>query len=368
MRIAAGLILALALLAAGGGGRAMAALQAGPSFDCAGAADVEAAICRDPVLSADDRRLQAFYARARPGVLGNGSDQLAVQRRWLKDRDAHCAQAAWRKSGAKTQRDCIASAYDERLGRLAVAALLASPTDSLAEIRRTNPAAAPIYEALAAYVTLPDPAARTRKVEALLAPAYGMIDAQTRAELQDRKEPVSPKLAAASDSGFALFFDVSAMFGGTDLTWPCAALLRRPGLVEGLGPFWGGAIDGQVPGSDCAETLPPAPEVEALGRRALDAQPVCDGTIRFSTGRGYAQLLDAIRMHRTEIWRTGARGTAPGRAEARFRAAHKASIAAADQALAAYYRRVFAVPAAAAGHDARTGLDALVAAAFGLCD
>src|SRR5580692_6116952 len=66
---------------------------AGPSFDCAHAQGVvEAAICTDPTLAAEDRTMAQMFALVRTDALGAGpSGELAAQRKWLADRDKQCA-------------------------------------------------------------------------------------------------------------------------------------------------------------------------------------------------------------------------------------------------------------------------------------
>ena len=108
----------------------------------------------------------------------------------------------------------------------------------------------------------------------------------------------------------------------------------------------------------------------ALARAAEDVQPTCQGTIRFSTWRGYAMLQDAIRLHRPDVWRPrrNAPAPAPEADERKFRLAHRAAIEAAVQALTAYYQRSFHAPADAAAGDARAAADKLVTDAFDFCD
>lgn len=360
-----GLILTLAAL---GGGRAFAA--DGPSFSCARTTEIEAAICRSPELSAADRRMQVLFEAAKPGVLGNGSGQLDQQRSWLKARDSKCAGGDWQKQGSKSLEACIAAAYDDRLGQLAIAALLVSPKDSLIELKRINPRAAGIYEALQVYATETDPARRSRTVQRLLQPAFAQLDPDYTPMLKDRGELVTPAQAATSDQALAQFFDAQALFGQDQLalTWPCAVLAKRPGLIEGLGAFWGGSIDGQVPDSDCDVTLPYLKTVDALVEAVQDVQPTCEGTIRFSTWRDYAKLEDAIRLHRPEVWKPRRSLPAPEPDERRFRAAHTAAMAAARRELAAYYRTSFGAAGDAADRDAGTAVDALISHAFNFCD
>jgi len=348
----------------------VSAETAGPSFSCAKPSEIEAAICGDAVLSADDRRMTAFYQTAKSGALGLGSNQLDAQREWLKTRDKGCAKGGWRANRLKSLRDCIAGAYDDRLRALAVANLLATPRDSLAEIRRLNPKAAPTYEAVFDYATIDDPPRRAEAVEALLTPVYRAMDQNSKDHLVTAAgAAMTAHDAARSDSAFTAFFVVSGALENIDLTWPCAVLLKRPGLIGGLGSFFGGAIDGAVPGSDCDAAMPPVSEVTQLRENAVDVQPPCEGTIRFSLARDYEKLGDAVLLHRTDLWapRADARDR-PGPDETAFRRDHVIKITAAERVLAAYYGRYFGVASNMAARDAETAADAVVSGAFSLCD
>ncbi len=158
------------------------------------------------------------------------------------------------------------------------------------------------------------------------------------------------------------------------LTWPCAVLVKRPGLVVGLGSYFGGAIDGAIPNSDCRAALPPISEVTALGDEANAAQPFCQGTIRFSTGRDYIKLQDAVRLHRPEVWETkaqasGADSDVPSdQTVLAWRHTHKAKIDRAEAVLQDYYVRYFGTDAKVANTDAWSAIDALVDGPFQSCE
>ena len=355
-----------------------AASPSGPSFDCAKPSEVEAVICADAKLSAEDRRMVALYKLAQAGALGTGSNQLSAQRNWLKERDKACAKGAW-KNPYKSLQGCIAAEYDERLEALAIATLMIAPKESLAEIGRIAPKATPYYQLLHDYAAIDDPGHRTRTVEAGLAPLYAAMDDDTKQRLQSPPDysAGTPHDAAASDANFAAFVSINAALGGDDVggvTWPCAVLVKRPGLIAGLGSYFGGAVDGAVPGSDCQDALPPTSDVTALSDAAEAAQPACEGTIRFSTGREYAKLQDAVRLHRTEVWETdkhsaaGAGDNAPDPAERAWRRRHKPEIDKAVAVLEGYYVRYFAVDGEAADKDARSAIDSLVSGPFNGCE
>jgi uncharacterized protein len=341
--------------------------SSGPSFACASPSEIEAIICQDAALSAADRHMAALYQMAKPGPRQTGSNQLGAQRYWLKDRDRRCAAGAWRKGSYRSLRDCVADAYHERMQALAVAALLTNPQAALAELRTLNPKAAPYYAALVDYATIEDPAARRRAVEAKLAPLYAAAEPNFRDNLDSvGKDARTAHDAASSDAGLAEFFDVSAVMGDVGLTWPCAVLLRRPGLLAGLRSLWGGAIDGQIPESDCEDELPAPYKIESLGSLALDAQPSCGGTIRFSTGRDLAMLKDAVRLHQRDGWRRA--GAAPDGDQVAFKRKHAALVRQTEAALASYFAGYFKIDPPQADADGRDAAGAIIATAFGYCE
>jgi uncharacterized protein YecT (DUF1311 family) len=69
----------------------------GPSFDCGKAAtDIEKAICSHPGLAKDDLEMAELVHRIHQGhdTTGARRQLLALQRAWLKTRDAECRSAA----------------------------------------------------------------------------------------------------------------------------------------------------------------------------------------------------------------------------------------------------------------------------------
>jgi uncharacterized protein YecT (DUF1311 family) len=69
----------------------------GPSFDCGKAAtDIEKAICNHPGLAKDDLEMAELVHRIHQGhgTTGARRQLLALQRTWLKTRDAECRSAA----------------------------------------------------------------------------------------------------------------------------------------------------------------------------------------------------------------------------------------------------------------------------------
>jgi len=351
----------------------------GPSFDCARPTEIESVICADSELSATDRRMAAFYKVAMTGALGVGSNQLVTQREWLRQRDKSCATGAWKQS-YENLRACVAAEYQDRLEQLAIATLMVTPNESFQELGRINPKAVPLYRAVYDYASIDERERRIKTVEADLTPLYAKMDANTRDHLQRTADysTVTAHDAAASDANFAAFFAIFATLEYSDdghgLTWPCAALVKRPSLIAGLGSYFGGAIDGAIPGSDCEAAMPPMSEVTALSDDATAAQPFCQGTVRFSTGRDYVKLQDAVRLRRTEVWETKAQmidadgDAASDQTILAWRRTHKARIDGAEAVLKGYYIRYFGTDAKVANSDARSAIDALINGAFESCE
>lgn len=84
-----------------------------PSFSCDNAREgsIEAMICKDPELSALDRKLSAVYISASKQVTGNNSSNLkAEQRGWIKGRNA-----CWK---SEDKRSCVQNTYKRRSAEL----------------------------------------------------------------------------------------------------------------------------------------------------------------------------------------------------------------------------------------------------------
>jgi uncharacterized protein len=347
-----------------------AAPPPGPSFACAKPSEIEALVCRDPELAAADRRMAAFYGLAKTGALGSGSSQPAAQREWLKDRDKDCALGSWTRTH-KGLRACVAGEYDERLKQLAIANLMASPKESLAELGRIGPKSLPLYRAAHDYAAIDDRKRRTAVVAKDLAPVYPAMDEDTRDRIsgQSSNGLATAQDAAASDENFAAVFALYSAEGDEDLTWPCAVLVRRPGLIRGLGSYFGSSMDAHIPESDCEDALPPMGAVDALVGEALRVQPEQEGTIRFAYEREYVKLQTAVRLHQTEEWETKAgkaksAGVSMTREERAWRRMRKAEIETAETELAAYYVKYFAVVPERARSDAIGAVDTLIGNAF----
>ena len=347
-------------------------LGPGPSFSCNTSDAIEAVICRDPQLSARDRTMSALYAAVRIDPLGVGpSAELEAQRRWLKDRNRRCLQGE--------RRACLADAYDDRLAALAVAALFTRHAAAMAELTRQAPKTAPLYEAIYRYATIDDAAARTAAVAPLIASAFETVHGlPTSTDLLG--DVPSAEAAASSDKAFTAFLAAVSVSDYQLTSLPCAALVRRPGLIGALDARYGGAIDGQLLGADCDEIMPPTPQLDSLIAATQDAQPPCEGTIRFSTGHEYLKTIAAIRLHDTDNWKPGdpfapradrvkdEENTAQTPNEARFIALHRAAIGDAADELAAYYVRLFRLAPEAAAGDARGAVRAVITGAYDSCE
>ena len=292
MRIrASGLFLLCILGLVIGFGRANAA-ETEPSFSCAHPSTLEAIICKDAGLSAQDRDLAWLYALSRTDLFNTGpSGQLALQKTWLANRDRDCSDPRY---GPPDQ--CLRLSYQVRLGELAVATLFRDPEQSLAVLKREYPKLAPLYAALYQYATIADDSKRQQVVGALVEDARGFYESQNINTAFSNE-------ASTSDSGFAAYFVTISLFAGDSMPMPCDALLRRPGLIEALGSRYGGTMDSHIPESDCDAMLPPVPQLEAFADSAWQEVGECDGTIRFSVYRESQNMLTVVRLHRNDIWK-----------------------------------------------------------------
>jgi uncharacterized protein len=341
----------------------------GPSFSCAGAKDVDAVVCQDARLSADDRRLTALYTATRTAVIGTGSSQQQTwQRKWLKAVHTDCTAVAVAKRGLyKTSHDCIADAYTVRLGELATAALFTDHADAMAVIRETAPADAAIYEAIYQYATTDDARTRAARVVPLIAPIFAGLDADHKSAFTDNGGPATAAAAVASDNDFGTFVDVTVSELDHGISWPCAAFVRRPGTLGALGSMYGSTRDNSLPATDCDEmTAPEASGFSEFMVATLQNAPDCDGTIRFAGGREFYRMRTAALLHRPEQWAKFQMSDG-GKPETTFRKRRAADIAKAQSGLAAYYVQVLHIDAATASRDAGKITDILINQAYNLC-
>ena len=319
---------------------AHAAGPVGPSFRCPQTSEIEAAICGDPELAADDLRMRTLYEAAKSGALGRGSNQLAAQREWLTER-ADCGRGGWKKYaiiGQKNLRDCLAGKYQERLEALAIADLFTAHDAAIAEIRRDDSKAAQLYEAMYRYGVIDNSGERKNVVGTLIGPVFetlrihpaqvGPDGSRIAASADTELEPFKTADAvASSDEGFSTFLRVaSGWIMDERMVAPCGLLARRPGLLSGFDERWSPLLD-------CGDTLPATPRLDHLIQAAREATPPITGTIRIDMGASYEVLVTAVRLNLPTHWRGPKKSWildgSPPVAERRFRARHGADIAAA---------------------------------------
>ena len=359
------------------GTRASAA-SAGPSFSCGHPEELESVVCSDAELSALDQRMAELYAAAQRAAIGDGRLQLRnAQRKWVKEGRTGCESGAW-KARDKSIADCVRNHYTSRLIELAVAALVESPDLSLATLRAHAPQLAPLYEALVRYVTIDDSSVRSKTVVPLLTSMRAELPGEQAKWFASQKPP-SPEEAALTDNAFGTYFVLLSLSGPatTSLTVPCGALLRRPGLVASFGSRFGGAIDGSIPQSDCAQMTPNLPELHRLLDALWQTQAACRGTIAFSTGRDYAVLQDAVMLHELAVLdqeeqklSAGARQSIEqdrARAEAALHTGFDVQTKGAESALVKYYVDVLGVTPDSASRDAHSAVVRLSAAIRDSC-
>ncbi len=289
-------------------------------------------------------RMALFLSFDRVGALGVGpSNEQSVQRSWRKQRDMACA-ARMNPSSCHL--------YDSyRLHDLAVAAIFRAPKQAFREIARTDPKSVQIYEAIYQYAVIRDPGRRANVVGGLLAPAFVSL----RNRLRDASDwdavavaEAGPRDAASSDQRFSQFLNAISVWNDNDIVvLPCAALVRRPGLLYTLHSQYGGAIDGHLIQTDCRDTLPPLPELATVEKTAFAAHSPCSGTIRFSLGREFDEMVTAIRIHQFKDF-----NRYPSSASLRFASEHKILWERATSEMARYYSRYFHVPPAQARTEA----------------
>jgi len=333
--------------------QAAATTAGGPSFVCGPAnTAVERTICASPALAAADRAMATLFALARPGAFGTGgSNQLAVQRDFIKAMRGCAAPSA-----RETIASCLQRRYDQRNNDLALAALIDAPDQALPVLRRTDPAFAPLLEALALWVSEPSgadwstPALRGKRqrISALLTPTLQALQTdESQAYGRDILADPGPGGVAVrtiadlfrSERHFAAFLNVVGPYL-PDEGWtarpdtgrrnmPCAALVRHPALFAATAPVFGSTLDNFVLDTDCAETLPATPLLAALDRKLMAGWPPCEGTIRFAAYRTYGHAVESARL-----------GQVPGGPSARpirRRGVTAGDIAGARAELAAYY-------------------------------
>lgn len=333
-----------------------------PSFECAKAkSPIDTTICTDRTLAERDQVLAALYAKAQVSALGVGrSSALEGQREWLKSRNG---------CGGPKIKNCLLRQYNTRIATLAVSTLFSDPKVSIAELNRQDPSDGAIYGAIFRYATIAGVQDRAHAVEPLIAGRFSVVAAQAPGGLLDD----IPNTAAAlkSDKTFGLYLNAASLEGSdrrsAPLTLPCAALLRRPGLIDALHAYYGSTLDNFLVADDCSGALPSIPALDALSKAAWKAVPDCDGTIRFAGYREASLTETAARLNRWDVWADRLKQPASAR-EARFRAKHTPMLKAASDELAGYYVAYFHLSQNDAAQRAQGGIEAILRSVLADCD
>jgi uncharacterized protein YecT (DUF1311 family) len=347
--------------------------RVGPSFDCAAAKDtIDRTICGDSGLAEADALMARLYSATKISAFGRGpSGELAAQRKWLADRAKDCERP---RTPWKTRGECLADYNKDRNHALAVAALFSEPDLALATLKRLDPEAAPLYEAIVLYATAPT--LQRERIAPLLKPYFDKFNANDdlvfgRSILEEDKIR-SPVDALQSEHKFTEFLEItSAYLGGDPIPrpFPCAAIVRKPGLLGAMGPVFGSTLDNFVFYPDCDTTLPPLPAFDRLIRKINDSWPDCDGTIRFAAYRGYDSAQMAARLAGPRELGAFARSAA-GQGKARVRQVRGVPptlVTATIGELAGYYQTYQKVSPATAKSAARAAVHDLMAGAHA-CD
>jgi hypothetical protein len=180
----------------------------------------------------------------------------------------------------------------------------------------------------------------------------------------------TPEAVVSSDQGFANFLIVangwySDQQFGPRLDIPCAAFVRRPGLIVVLGSRFS-------PSSDCMAMLPPTPKLDRLVAAALRAQPPCGGSIIRDLGAVYNEGLIENRLN------ISSRPVGAGESysisnnidsrERQFRARYAGKIRGSIEELRNYYSVEFNLVPSISQAKARRAVDFAVSGAFHLCE
>ena len=323
-----------------------------PSFDCARATGaIDQAICGDPKLAEADAVMARLFAAVKISAFGRRpSNALPAQRAWLKDRD-DCR--VFNKEIYKSREACLATRYDNRNQELAVAALFAEPTLALETLRKTDPEAVPLYEAIILYVNGPaewtwDKSPDRQRMLKLLAPYADRFMADEEASF-GRDILANSGIKEASDAlksedNFIEFLQISSAYlksGPTPRSLPCAAIVRRPELLHAADAIFGSTLDNFIFYPDCETTLPLLPRLDRLIKQIDETWPDCDGTIRFSAYRLFRAAENEARVAALdEIHQlvSSPDGRQSNRALPRLKGVPTAQVAAATAELAIYYK------------------------------
>ncbi len=317
MWLVGSLIVALALFAPVT--HAQTSARAMPSFACvAGQGVIERTICASPDLAAADRTMAALYAEARVSAFGTGpSNELASQREALKAMHL-CATPP----GRSTVAGCLQTEYAARNEALAIAVLLRAPDLALPVLRKTDPAFAPLLEALLIWAAEPRDtnwaapalADKRTRILALLRPY--MTELRTKPDESFGRDLLADPSGTGigidrieqvllSDRNFAAFYHVLGPYvddsnwpdrSGAARTLPCMAIVRHPALLAATGAEFGSTLDNFVFDNDCDATLPPLPALAELAKKLNAKWPDCEGTIRFMAYRVFQTSVDEARL------------------------------------------------------------------------
>jgi hypothetical protein len=144
--------------------------------------------------------------------------------------------------------DALFGAHDVAMAELKSAPLVSLPTYAHRQI------AAVVYEAIYRYATIGPFHLRVAAVAPLIAPLFTKIESKPWASpINNQREPQD---AVATDQNFAAFLAVASVSAAPEIiVLPCGALVRRPGLIDVLQPYYGGAIDGSLIGTSVTPPL-----------------------------------------------------------------------------------------------------------------
>ncbi|PWK34264.1 hypothetical protein C7419_103583 [Cupriavidus plantarum] len=228
------------------------------------------------------------------------------------------------------------------------------------------PESASVYEAVYRYATIENAEERARVVSQLIAPMV--------ARIRDNPMGISvnedPAAVLESDVTFSEFLQ-SASRQEHWMQLPCSALRLRPGLFSALDSMFGGFADATLIKSDCENMTPPLPALEQLRTAAIDAQPVCVGTIRYALAREFDKRYVAILLHRMELLKDDTPQNPTERKRlvtvSRFMAQHQTQVDAATLQMTAYYAHGFGVSPKLAERHATRAVQVMVGQAYQLC-
>jgi hypothetical protein len=329
-------------------------------LNCQTPSAIESVICADQELLVRHKMILSLYSAVGVDAFGLGPSQYAtLQANWLKSRD-DCGN---------TPRAliCLLYSYFFQIKALASSALFVVPNVALPALRRIDPDTEPMYEALYRYATIADETERINAVEALIAPSFDVVSHQFQSSFLF-KDIRTAHEAAATDGAFSTFIAVAALVERS-VTVPCAALIRRPGLIAILDARYGSSIDALLPGSDCDAMLPPLPDVLQLASAAIRSSTACEGgSIRFAFRRQFQVTLTAARLHFPDAWKLYHQaGRSPSAEETQFRRDHQGWIRDAITELTDYYVVKFKLGTELAKTDAESAIDAVLADALPRC-